>query len=430
MVKIVIVNCWHDSNKGDSAIVWGTLKSFAQRYPDASFSLFSMFSSKDPRYQDGFRHIKKAFTDVRTFPSMIANEWEFSWNVPCRLNSIARKVWWAAQLFHSFNSLCVSSLIKSKEEVTALLEADVIISSGGHYFAAPRGSIGDLARLYFHAYPLLLAYRFEKPFVIYAQSVGPFEGIVPRRFIASLFSRAAFIGVREALSKEELIRCGVPANRVNVIPDAAFAMEPRFSNDVQSIMENHGLRTAKFVVMTVRQWFRRNDPRYHAYIGALAQVGQYFLKMDYKVAVVVHTLGPTPPEDDRIVSLDLFERLANYKQDCSVLIQEDLSPPELAALYGKAKILIGTRFHSIIFALIGGTPVYALSYFGPKAFGIMKMLGLEEFVADIGTVDPQTIIEGVENILDNEFKIRERIHNRVLKLKEDAYSYAKADWRA
>jgi hypothetical protein len=26
-MKIALTNCWHDDNKGDSGIVWGTIKS-------------------------------------------------------------------------------------------------------------------------------------------------------------------------------------------------------------------------------------------------------------------------------------------------------------------------------------------------------------------------------------------------------------------
>ena len=45
--------------------------------------------------------------------------------------------------------------------------------------------------------------------------------------------------------------------------------------------------------------------------------------------------------------------------------------------------MIGTRFHSVIFALVGQTPAYAVSYAGPKTWGIMKMLGIDYLCSDM-----------------------------------------------
>jgi colanic acid/amylovoran biosynthesis protein len=98
-----------------------------------------------------------------------------------------------------------------------------------------------------------------------------------------------------------------------------------------------------------------------------------------RVALVAHCHGPTPHEDDRVATRALAERLQGLPVRA---VEEDLAPRELVALYGRARAVVGTRFHSVIFALAAGTPAFAVSYFGPKAQGIMDMLGMSELCAD------------------------------------------------
>ncbi len=54
----------------------------------------------------------------------------------------------------------------------------------------------------------------------------------------------------------------------------------------------------------------------------------------------------------------------------------------LKALYGKLDYLIGTRFHSVIFALTSGTPAIAIEY-EHKTGGIMRDLELDKWVCKI-----------------------------------------------
>jgi polysaccharide pyruvyl transferase WcaK-like protein len=63
-MKIALTNCWHDDNKGDSGIVWGTIESILYNYPNAQISLVSTFSEDDPRYENSFRHLQRRFPSI------------------------------------------------------------------------------------------------------------------------------------------------------------------------------------------------------------------------------------------------------------------------------------------------------------------------------------------------------------------------------
>ncbi|TOG57529.1 hypothetical protein CGI98_23495, partial [Vibrio parahaemolyticus] len=59
--------------------------------------------------------------------------------------------------------------------------------------------------------------------------------------------------------------------------------------------------------------------------------------------------------------------------------------------YSKFDVVTGTRFHSVIFSQVYGVPAFAIAYGGNKSRGIMRELGLEDYVVDIENTDPQLL---------------------------------------
>ncbi|HDH44651.1 MAG TPA: hypothetical protein ENG66_04595 [Thermococcus sp.] len=135
--------------------------------------------------------------------------------------------------------------------------------------------------------------------------------------------------------------------------------------------------------------------------------------------LVNHTIGPTPTEEDSVAVRSLYEAI-KLKENVEVIDTHGLTPYDLISLYASARLLIGTRFHSVIFALLSGTPVVAISYFGPKTFGIMKSLGLEQFVLDIGKANAEELKSIIQYVLEHEDQIRKKISVRVERLRKEA----------
>jgi len=59
---------------------------------------------------------------------------------------------------------------------------------------------------------------------------------------------------------------------------------------------------------------------------------------------------------------------------------------QIQKLYSYYDLVIGTRFHSVIFALNENTPSIAIAYGGNKSYGIMQDIGLPEYVIGIEKV--------------------------------------------
>jgi polysaccharide pyruvyl transferase WcaK-like protein len=114
-----------------------------------------------------------------------------------------------------------------------------------------------------------------------------------------------------------------------------------------------------------------------------------------RVAVVAHTLGPTPVEDDRPAAAAIASAIGRR----AVFIDDDLGPQELASLYGRAAVVVAVRLHAGILSMVGGTPAVVISYFTAKAPGVMAGLGAAASVADYDAVDADTLRRDVEALV-------------------------------
>ena len=115
---------------------------------------------------------------------------------------------------------------------------------------------------------------------------------------------------------------------------------------------------------------------------------------------MAHVKGPNDFEDDRIIIKKIIN-LDRKKQFYYVLDQ--YSPQELFEFYSRATLMIGTRFHSCIFALASNVPTIAVSYSGFKA-NIMKQFGMERFMFGIENINMnnyEKIKSSVDELMQN-----------------------------
>lgn len=381
-MKIAIVYGWSDDNKGDSAIVNGSIRLLRKAFPEAHFTLIPLERFLGQR---DYRHLTQTFgmelrVSSTSYPEPRTRSLRY-------LRSVASS-WLSVLRPRPF-----------QPDLEAIKSADLVVCKGGHilHTNAHRRRVGAIAAMLHYAYFPVAAFRYHKPVVFLGHSLGPFRGAADRYLAGVILRRASMLFVREPISAQVARELGVSADKVKVIPDLAFAIEPWHSLAVESILNRHNLEKDNFAVVTVRTW-HIGQLQQQRFLQEMAKLILYLLrnKIVKKVAIVAHTIGPTPIEDDRVASRELFQLLSVQVSDQKVvLIEEDLSPEEIAALYGKAWLLVGTRFHSVILASVAGVPAYSIAYAGPKAEGIMKMLGVEHFVQHIDTFSADKAIKDI-----------------------------------
>jgi len=389
--KVVLVNAWCDDNKGDGGICEGTLSLLKEKLFEADFSLISMMSGENCYLKSAHRHIIGRFPDLKIVPFPIANL-----TMKNFVGRYGTGLVWTSQVLESLVKLFIDGFARHPA-VGLIRESDLMIYMGGHYLHNRRPyNLFDLLNLYRLLYPAFVAIRRRKPYVLLGQSLGPFTNGLGRFLTKIVLENAQSVYVREERSLKIARELGLKKNNISVAPDLAFALKSCSSERLRHIMEEYNLTEGSFWVVTVRQ--SPLGPKENSseitkeFLNEMSVLVRRILMRKYtkRVVLVAHTIGPSGLEDDKIPTRVLASLL---KGENISIIEDDLSPEELVGLYGLAEFLIGTRFHSVIFAMVGGTPGIAVSYFGPKSWGIMEKMGLRDFCFNMEKFSANDVLE-------------------------------------
>ncbi|NQZ48914.1 MAG: polysaccharide pyruvyl transferase family protein [Moritella sp.] len=407
MKKIVLIHCYSDQNRGDAGIIESTIDLIRDIHADSKVDAISVFHEHDERFKNDHYFTSKIVTNIH--PALF---FEPSIQKNGRGYSVLKKVCMFFKLL-LVNALLLlfpnegfAKFILSSEQFKTfkcIKEADVVISKGGSFLYSLKGVNGDFF-LFRMLFSFLLPLRMNKKVGIFSQSVGPFENSFSKHALFFVLKRLDHIYLRE----EKCLKF-LPQDislKVDIIPDSAFYLK---SN--KQIEFN--LSGSKKVAITARPHKFSNDNNiqtemFEKYLNSLAKMAIYLISIGYEIHLIGQVTGPSRQEDDRVALAKLNEILLPHKNNVVFWDEEKqlMSPKELQSLYSKMNMVIGTRLHSSIFSMAAGVPTINISYHGTKSQGIMKSVGLEDFVMDITKMDSKNGIKLIDTILEhNEFKL-------------------------
>lgn len=263
----------------------------------------------------------------------------------------------------------------------AIIESDTVISVPGGYLNALHRT-DDL--WLFHVPTFRLAYSLGKPPVLGPCSIGPFAWPY-RSFAHGLLQRTQRILVREDKSLEILRQLGIPDSKISRTPDMAFGQKRAANTAAGDAATAQLMREAgdrEIIGISVREHSfpgRANRARAQGeYLQHVAKaVGELSARENAAIVIVPQTLEDIPT--GRALASLFQERFPTVP--CTTL-ENDLSPSDLMNLYGRLRLLVGTRMHANILAMCAGTAVAAIAY-ELKTFGILERMGLAAWGIDI-----------------------------------------------
>lgn len=261
-----------------------------------------------------------------------------------------------------------------------LAQADMQIGVGGGYLRAKRDLTSTiLLVLLFHQ--IWLAKIMCKPVYQYAQSFGPYPTRLQQR-VAKLGLRCVdLLLVREVKSRQLLGELGLASKRVRLVPDSAFLFRPPINAKLRRQVFSALPPGGPIVGVTVRQWLSTKAQA--AYEQAVAGFVDSLQARGFRVIFVPQVTSTRQNDDDRSVGRRIGKLL---KQNTNVLIlRRRFSYRDIKSIFAGLDYLVGTRFHSVIFALTAGVPALAIEY-EHKTSGIMQDLDLGQWVVPIEEV--------------------------------------------
>ncbi|MER7844415.1 polysaccharide pyruvyl transferase family protein [Kitasatospora sp. NPDC096077] len=382
-MRVLVVNAYVRENAGDAALLAVCLRQVRAAFPEAVITVAGM---EDPEVHPAF----DGAANIGSIRRYVADAGIGT------VRRIARKAMGllALPLVLSLPSRAPGRLLRTLlptevwREVEAVEAADLVVSMGGGYFNA-RPGLDGYQNVFYVALPLLLAHRRGVPVVFAPQSFGPFPAPVQRRLAAYVLRRAALVLTREDVSTDILATCGVHGGPVRRAVDSGFAFAPPPRGDWRARL---GVGPeVPLVGVTARQWLAAAEQ--DRYERALAQTIDAVRATGAQVVLIPQVTTDYLGDDDRIVD----RRIAGHCATPPLRVDERVDFRELKGLYGECAYVLGTRFHSVIFALTSGVPCIAIEY-EHKTRGIMRDLGLESWVLPIAEVSAASLGALVERL--------------------------------
>ncbi len=385
-MKIVISHVYSKHNNGDAAILSAQIAMLRRAFQHPQIHILSLEPIEDGYQFDGIQVVNAVmFGSVSPANGRIKK-------VILAVAMIIYTTVWAATFRVSHVALPLPRAWR--EPMRVLAGADVQVCVGGGYLRAKKGAVSTiLLLLLFHQ--VWLAKVLGKPVYLYSQSFGPYPQKIQMRIAATSLRRADLILVREAKSLALLGDMGVDGDRVVPVADSAFAFQPDLTPGRLTEVIGTDRAGEQVVGLTARAWLPPEAQR--EYERSIAQFIDRLSQRDgFRVVVIAQVTATEQGDDDRLVGQRIQDMLGS--RDNVVFLERQFSHYEIKSVYAALDYLIGTRFHSVIFALTSGVPTLAIEY-EHKTSGIMQDLGLGQWVLPMEDVTADRLAELFDDLV-------------------------------
>jgi polysaccharide pyruvyl transferase WcaK-like protein/2-polyprenyl-3-methyl-5-hydroxy-6-metoxy-1,4-benzoquinol methylase len=248
-------------------------------------------------------------------------------------------------------------------------KADIVLS-------APGGFLHDFYPLEQRLRGFELALKLSKPVVLVGQSIGPFFRPKSMKRIRKVLNRVSGIYVRDEISRDHLLGCGVNASNIIVTGDIAFLwrkISPKLNG------QKAKTSTKNVIGLSFRGWPCGDEHALHEIIAKAARFCQYLLEDEHNRLLFLSTCqGISGYVDDSQIASTIKEMLPEHLRLRCEVNSLRYRPQELMCALGQCDAFIGMRLHACIFAMLAGVPAMGIGY-EDKTSQIFRQMGLDAY---------------------------------------------------
>lgn len=280
-----------------------------------------------------------------------------------------------------------------RDDLADLASADLVVSAGGTYLVPHYRISPKLA-------DLMVAAMLGTPYVLFTQSLGPFHG-GGNRLLKFVLRRARLILVRDPRSQTHLEEIGIDPTRVFQCADAAFAIAPPRSSPVRQ-----GRRPRLKIAISVRHWPHFKDDgdnradAMESYRCAMTVLVRHLVDVHHARVTFISTCQgvETYWTDDSRVAEDIVAGLPGPIHRHIKVDNRFHRPEALLSILGGFDMVVATRMHAAILALVAGVPVLPIAY-EFKTRELFTRLGFDDLVIDMDTLSATDLCRTADTIL-------------------------------
>jgi colanic acid/amylovoran biosynthesis protein len=404
-MKIAISHIYSSNNKGDAAILAAQIRELERVFPQAAFIGFTI----------------DTIAEAATFEGMPLTNSLMYYALTASRSRVVKAIYglvmmgyttlWA--LAYKRTRLQLPIPKRWARPIHRLLDADMQVGVGGGYLRGTPDLLSSYLLLLL-THQLVLAKLLQKPVYLYAQSIGPFYGRFQRQVAKTALNHVDVIILREEVSRRYIDGMALTKPRIITSADTAFLFETSTSFNVAALFQS--TKPRQIAGITAREWLEPKTQQ--LYEEGLVELIRYLTTHNYGVVAIPQVTSRHHGDDDR----EVIQRLASAvgSNELFIPLHAEYDHHTIKALYASLDLLIGTRFHSVIFALSSDVPCIAIEY-EHKTSGIMIDLGLEEWYIAMEDVDGEKLIALFEKLRSREVAYRQHLAATIPAYKHSAH---------
>lgn len=281
----------------------------------------------------------------------------------------------------------------------AIWAADLVLIGGGSLLQ----DVTSRRSMVYYLGIAQIARWLGKRVMLFANGIGPVRTTSGRLLMRLFANGIDLITVRDRPSLEELSRLGVTRPRVELSADPALLLPLPAAGTGEAVLRAEGLwpeelRRQPLLGLSVRTWKGSEQAGV-----AVARAADRFCRQHQTQAVLVPMQHPS--------DVAASEQVAAAMETSPLLVRGYHSAAELMGLVSAMDLMVGVRFHALVFAALAGVPLVGLSY-DPKIDNFLGSLGLTP-VAALGQVTEEDLFQAMEEAWDRRRRWQADIASRL-----------------
>jgi polysaccharide pyruvyl transferase WcaK-like protein len=217
--------------------------------------------------------------------------------------------------------------------------------------------------------------------VFLSVGAGPIDQVWSRRFLKTAVALAHEVSYRDSRSKDFMASIGRDVGSDRVLPDLALALEPPVGAQRPSATQ----RAVAIGVLSRLNW-RESPDGYRRYEDSIVELAERIAAGGELVRIV------TGDEADVDTRDAIMQRLASMEP--SVEGDECHSFSDVVRIVSTCDVLVASRYHNLVAAVIAGIPIVSLAY-GPKNDALLEQFEMPSWGHDIDSFSVEVVMSNV-----------------------------------
>jgi polysaccharide pyruvyl transferase WcaK-like protein len=238
---------------------------------------------------------------------------------------------------------------------------------------------------------------------------GPLYSSLGKILVRSALFLADFRSYRDQSTKRYLQGIGFRSNNDRVYPDLAFSLPEAWMPAASSRSRRRTVVGIGLMEYAGRYSVDRpSKATYIAYLDNLTVLVRWLLAHEYDIRLLIGDI------QDREVTqqfISLLKERSGIYEEGRLIEDPVLSVVDLLSQIAETDMVVATRFHNVLMALLLNKPVISIS-FHHKCVSLMSQMGLSEYNQDINDLTAEELIAQFRKLETNAGTLREMIRQK------------------